>query len=155
MASFSFDRLNVVGILIWTIIIVTVLGGLYAEYRDVRCTNYKDGRCGYGFGSSYAEGRPHHHDSVDTLLKKVRTTARYEVNSISWRRCFIAAVVSAFLVLYIAKKKVPTGLQIGTAIVVVYLVFYLTMGSFQQTVTQPALSQLDRILHLLQKKVNR
>lgn len=153
MASFNLRKMDPLGILVYTIIIVTILCAIWAEYRDSRCTSFGSKQCGPGMGSAYAAGRPHHDDSTETLLKKVRITARYEVNSINWRRCFIAAVVSAFLVLYIAKKKLPSGLQIGVAVIVIYLVFYLTMIGFEKTVTQPALSQLDEILHLLKKRV--
>jgi hypothetical protein len=153
MAGFSLRSLDPIGTLIYVVIILTIVFAIWAEYRDTRCSAFRDGKCGPGLGSAYAAGRPHHDDSGDTLLKKVRTTARYEVNSISWRRCFIAAAVSAFLILYYAKKKLPGGIQMGASVIIIYLIFYLTMTSFQKTVAQPALSQLDQILHLLKKRV--
>ena len=152
MAIFNLRRFDPAGIVVVIIIVVTVICALMAEYRDVRCTSFGSKQCGKGMGSAYADGRPESNDSIETLLKKIRITARYEVNSISWRRCFIAAVISAFLVLYIAKKKLPTGLQMGFALIVIYLIFYLMTGFFQKTTTQPALSQLDDILHLLNKR---
>jgi hypothetical protein len=144
--------IDIAGILIYTILIVVALIAAYAEYKDDRCTEFKTGKCGPGMGSAYAAGIPDKNDSVDALLDKVRITARYEVNSIMWRRCFIGAVVASFLILYIAHKKVPNGLQLGITFLITYITMYIIITTFQAIVTRPALAQLDDILALLRKK---
>ena len=137
------DLLN---ILIYVVIVAFLVIAVWAESRDVSCPDFKSKTCGPGMGCAYAAGKPAKGDSLKVLLQKIRITARYEVNSITWRRAFIVAVISAFLVLYVSRKKVPSGLQLGAAFLIIYIVLYLTLMTFQKAVTKPALEQLDAIL---------
>jgi hypothetical protein len=148
----NIKNLNIASIVIYAVLVIVVLLASYAEFRDDRCTEFGSKQCGPGLGSAYADGRPEKGDSVNDLLKKARITARYEVNSIVWRRCFIAAVISSFLVLYVSKKKIPNGLLLGACFLIVYIIFYLMTTAFQGVVSRPALAQMDKILEQLKRK---
>ncbi|MBA3757019.1 MAG: hypothetical protein H0X02_12695 [Nitrosomonas sp.] len=142
----------VISILLYIVFVVFLVIAIWAERQDIRCSQFNGGTCGAGNGSAYADGKPSKHDNLETLLKKARFTAHYELNSITWRRAFIPALLSAFLVLYVTKKRLPHGLHLATAFLITYIIFYLTLTMFQGWVSQPALKQLDQILHKIADK---
>jgi len=137
---------GVASIVIYGIVIFFLVFAVYCESKDIRCSEFNNGDCGPGRGVAYAEGTPKKGDSHETLIEKAKLTARYEMNSIMWRRCFIAAAVSAFLVLYSGTKRIPTGIQFGAAFLMIYIIFYLTITSFQKWIAQKAIKQMDLIL---------
>lgn len=137
---------NLLSIFLYVVIIGFLLIAVWAESRDAVCPEFKSKKCGPGMGCAYAAGKPEKGDSLKVLLQKIRITARYEVNSIIWRRAFVVAVISAFLVLYVTRKKLPSGFQFATAFLIIYIVLYLTLTTFQKVITRPALDQLDDIL---------
>lgn len=144
---------TVISIVLYVVFVVFLLVAIWAERQDIRCSQFNGGKCGSGSGSAYADGKPSKHDNLETLLKKARFTAHYELHSITWRRAFIPAVVSAFLVLYVTKKRLPHGLQLAIAFLIIYIVLYLTLTMFQGWVTQPALNQLDHILNKIKQQI--
>jgi hypothetical protein len=141
-----------ISIIIYVIFIVFLVIAIWAERKDVHCSQFEGGKCGAGMGSAYADGRPLKYDNVEDLLKKAKFTARYELNSITWRRVFIPALISAFVVMYVAKKRVPHGLQLAIGFLTIYITFYLTLTLFQGWIAQPALKQLDQILQKVNSK---
>lgn len=145
-------KTNAVGILIYVIIVVVLLAVLFMEYKDINCKTFKDGPCGPGNGRAYAAGKPHKDDDFETLIEKAKHTANYESNSIFWRRAFIAAAVSSFLILFILKSRVPSGITWGYSLMIIYIVMYLTLTLFQKWVSKPALKQMDHILEKLKSK---
>ncbi len=147
------SKTNVVGIIVYIILIVVLIFVLIVEYKDITCKgSLKGGPCGPGWGRAYSAGRPEKDDDVKTLLEKASATSKYEINSIFWRRAFIAAVVSAFLTLFILKSKIPSGITLGYTFMIIYIVMYLTFTLFQKWVTKPALKQMEQILEQLKKK---
>lgn len=142
------DPQKAISILIYVVLIGFLIFALWMEKRDVFCSNPTegDGKCGVGMGTSYSAGRPESDDSFQTLLKKIRLTSRYELNSIIWRRAFIIAAISAFLVLYIYKKRMPSGLQLGASFLVIYIVCYLVINAFQKLISEPANKQMDALI---------
>jgi len=147
----EFLKSNIVGIVIYVIIIVVLIFILIMEYKDINC-KAGGGQCGKGWGRAYSAGRPEKDDNFKTLLEKAKSTSRYEINSIFWRRAFIAAIISAFLILFILKSKCPSGITLGYSFLIIYIVMYLTFTLFQQWVTKPALKQMEQILEQLKKK---
>lgn len=145
-------KLDAMTILIYTVVIIAILFAVFCEVKDIKCSNFDNKQCGVGMGRAYAQGKPEHGDSKRTLLEKASITARYEVNSIFWRRSFIAAVVSAFLVLFVMKSKCPNGIQFASAVLIIYIIFYLTFTMFQKWITDPALNQMNDILAALKAK---
>jgi len=137
---------KLLSVLLYLLIFVFLFVAIRAEHRDVKCEEYKSSKCGPGMGTAYAAGKPHPGDSLKVLLQKIRITARYEVNSIIWRRAFIVAVIASFLVLYTTGKKLPSGFKFAVAFLIIYIVLYLVLTGFQKVISQPALNQLDAIL---------
>lgn len=152
--NLNLDKNAVINVLLYAVVIGFLLFSLYVEYKDINCTSFRSSKCGVGCGSAYAAGKPSDEDSVRTLLSKIRTTCRYEVNSIIWRRAFIAAVIGAFLVTYVGKGKMPTGLDFASAFLILYIIFYMILIFFQKSVTAPALSQIDKILDKIKEKID-
>lgn len=144
-----------ISVLLYITLIFFWCFAIYMERRDSRCSNPTDGKshCSYGHGVAYAAGKPHSGDSLSTLLDKIRLTSRYETNSIIWRRAFIIAVISAFLVLYIYKKRLPSGIQLTVAFLVIYIVTYLALTCFQKLITEPALGQMDELIRRVRLEV--
>lgn len=136
---------TLISIIIYVLFVVFLLIAIWAERQDIRCSQFNGGKCGAGHGSAYADGKPSKHDDIETLLKKARFTAHYELHSITWRRAFIPALLSAFLVTYVNKKRLPHGIQLAIAFLITYIVFYLTLTMFQGWVTNPAMKQHDEI----------
>lgn len=144
---------SIISIILYVVFVVFLLIAIWAERQDIRCSQFNGGTCGSGHGSAYADGKPSKHDNLETLLKKARFTAHYELHSITWRRAFIPAILSAFLVLYVTKKRLPHGLQLAVAFLIIYIVFYLTLTMFQGWVTNPAMKQHDDILDKIHRHV--
>ena len=145
MAKLSADA--AISIILYVVFVVFLLVAIWAERTDIRCSQFNDGKCGPGNGSAYADGKPLKNDNFETLLKKARFTAHYELNSITWRRAFIPAILSAFIVLYVTKKRLPHGLHLAVAFLIIYIILYLTLTMFQGWVARPAMKQLDEIIH--------
>lgn len=152
MANAATSR--ILSITLYVVFIVFLIIAIWAERQDVHCSQFEGGKCGVGMGSAYSDGKPNKHDSLEDLLKKAKFTARYELNSITWRRVFIPALISAFVVMYVAKKRLPHGLQLAVGFLTIYITFYLTLTLFQGWVAQPALKQLDIILTKIKSKIN-
>jgi hypothetical protein len=150
MANAATSR--ILSITLYVVFIVFLIIAIWAERQDVHCSQFEGGKCGAGMGSAYSDGKPNKHDSLEDLLKKAKFTARYELNSITWRRVFIPALISAFVVMYVAKKRLPHGLQLAVGFLTIYITFYLTLTLFQGWVAQPALKQLDIILKEVHNK---
>ena len=123
---------------------------IHAEQKDIRCQDTAGEICDALTGRAYAYGSPEPGDTKDELLTKVRITARYEMNSIHWRRAFVAAFVSSFVILYIMYSKLPNGLDLITGFIVIYIIVYLTLTLFQKWVAEPALVQMDNIIAALE-----
>lgn len=143
--------MSVLTVVIYVIFILFLVVALYTEYRDVNCLDIKGDCCGAGMGKAYAHGRPEPGDSTEKLFEKLSITARYETSGIYWRRVYITAFIGSFLILYLFNSKVPTGIELISAFLITYIVFYLMIVMFQEWVTKPALAQFDLIIAQLKK----
>lgn len=130
----------------YIIIIIAFWFALKVERSDTHCQDAKQTICGEGFGRAYSLGIPEDDDDIQTLKDKIKITARYDVNSVHWRKTFIAAVISAFIVLYVLYGKLPSGVKFGTTLIIIYIIFYVSLLMFQKNIGHPALRQLDTIL---------
>jgi len=124
-------------ILIYVIIIIAIIWAVLVERADLK---------GNGKGMvSIQQGRPSKHDTRRQLIDKIKLTARYEYNTIFWRRCLIAAAVSSFMVFYTINGKIPNGAQFGLAFLITYIILFLTHTLFKQSITRQAVDQIDRL----------
>lgn len=146
---------SIITIVLYVVLIVFLAIAIWAESRDIRCSEFRSKQCGPGMGCAYAAGKPNDKDNLETLLNKIRSTARYEVNSIMWRRAFIAAALTAFVILYVTKKKLPSGIHLASAFLICYIILYLMLTMFQKWITDPALHQLDDLLDRVRDKTSK
>lgn len=136
----------IVSIVIYSLFIFWLGFAIYAEKKDIECQDTRGKVCGPGLGRAYASAKPEKGDSKETLINKARATARYELNSITWRKSFIIAFIVAFLILFITTNELPDAVRLGIAFLAAYFVVYMALTSFQNLITRPALKQLDEII---------
>jgi len=139
-------KIDIFTIIVYVILILITIYVVYAEQKDIRCSDTAGAVCDDNNGRAFAHGRPNVGDTKEQLLDKVMITARYDMNSIHWRRAFIAAAVSSILVLYTLNNKLPDGIKLLTSFIIIYIIVYLTATLFQRWVAEPALNQMDDIL---------
>ena len=65
----------------------------HVERMDLKCGNFTDPSTCNGDGMSWFGSKPAANDTVETLIRKIKTAANAEVRSIKWRRAFITATV--------------------------------------------------------------
>ena len=93
---------------VYFIIIAYFLMSLIYEYRDIYCARIDFSKCcSYGCGGAYAGSKPNNTDSVNTLLDKINIAADADMNTIKWRRSYIVATVSTFIIWISIFKRVP------------------------------------------------
>lgn len=126
-------RLDLISTALYIGIIVAVCFAIWAEWKDIKNQ------------VAISEGHPHHADSHRDLKHKIRETARYDLNSIYWRRSLIVASISAFLVSSIALKKIPDGITLASGFLVTYILIYLMCTCFQKWLAVPAVAQVDEL----------
>lgn len=149
LPNVDLKKIDWLTVFIYIVLIIVVIYAIHAEIKDVTCQDTKGEICGPLTGRAYSHGKPQPGDSFDILLDKVKITSRYEMNSIHWRRAFIASVIASFIILYILNNKLPNGINLITVFLVIYIVFYLTLTLFQRWVTEPALEQMNEVIYAL------
>jgi len=143
--------METVDIVVYVIFALVCLYVIRAEKIDLQCKDSDGTECGPLTGRAYAYGAPLDGDSKEELLNKVRITARYDVNSIHWRRCFVVATISSLLIGFIQQNRIPDYRTFLINFLIVYILTYLAYVLFQQMVTYKALAQMDRIIEALQE----
>jgi hypothetical protein len=149
-----FNTKIIISIIIYLLFIFWLGFALYAEYKDTHCQDAKGRVCGVGLGRAYSTFKPHAKDSREELFEKLRLTSRYELNSITWRRSFIIAIICAFLVLFVVTGHAPSAVKLSKAFLVCYIVIYLALTMFQNTIARPALKQAEDIMRHLKADDN-
>jgi hypothetical protein len=141
-----FNTKVIITVVIYSILLFWLGFSLYAEYKDIHCQDAKGRVCGAGCGRAYSTFKADKNDSKEELFEKLRLTAKYELNTITWRRSFILALILAFLILFITTNQVPSGVKLSKGFLIAYVVIYLSLTTFQTLITRPALKQLEEIL---------
>jgi len=153
--------MSILTVVLYGAFLFCIFFGAFLEYRDVNCPNIFSTNCGYGMGAAYVEAKPctdnknnnkNKDDSLNVLLDKIKITAKYDINSVYWRRILIAASIVSFLILYMFSGRCPTGIEWVTAFLVTYISFYVMIVTFQYWVAKPALEQLDILLDQVKEK---
>lgn len=148
----KYDKVSIV---IYIIFIVFLILALVVEKQDIHCRDMNGKTCGVGMGRTYARGIPADSDDIKTLLAKIRITSRYDLNSVIWRRCYIGAIISALVVVFVIKNRMATGLELVSSFLIIYITFYLIMTMFQKWIADPALKQMDDIVARLGHELSR
>lgn len=137
---------NIASVVVYSIFIYFLWFALTKESNDINCRDSKGKICGKDMGRAYVHGKLDESDDINTLLKKLKMTSRYEINSILWRRCFIVAIISSIILIFVLKNRMPTGIELTAGFLIIYIVMYMTLTYFQQKISKPALKQLDELV---------
>lgn len=134
-------------IIVFVIIILAILLLVKLEKRDLTCGEENDPKtCGIGYSMATYPGIPSKKDSVEDIKRKISFLARYEENTIVWRRTALISIIIAFLAAYIITKKFPDWKTMIILVVLVYSVLYMTNVIYKPFKEQKAAELIDRNL---------
>lgn len=134
-------KLDKITIIVYAVLIGFLILVIWMEWKDLS---------GKGHGVvAIKQGKPQDGDSRSETAAKIKSSCRYEYSSIFWRRCYVAAAVSAFVSLYVAKSKLPNGFSLATSFLITYIIVYLTFTIFQKWIADPAVKQVDVLVDKL------
>ena len=141
------DSSKIIQIIVFIIIILVVLLFVKLEKRDLTCGDENDPKtCGVGYSMATYSGVPSKKDSVEDTKRKISFLARYEENTIVWRRMALISIIIAFLSSYIITKKFPDWKTVIILIVVVYFVLYISNVIYKPLKEQKAMELIDKNL---------
>jgi len=145
--------MNYFDIFIYLAMIITLIAALYLENKDLF---WWDGYDNYssGNGAAYSLGKPCKHDNVNSLLKKIKISSRYDESSVYWRRVIIFTILLTFFVLFLVLQRLPTGLEVLISFVVIYFFTFIFLVLFQEVVSKPATKQVDKAVRMIRNKLN-
>ena len=134
--------------LIYIAVFIALYFAITLEYYDLYCP--KDcQKCQVGNAAAIIGGKPSKYDDVDTLLKKIRISSRYDEASVYWRRSIVFSTLLLFTLLLFILRRLPTGVEILTSFVIIYLFIYLFLVYYQEALSKPATKQVDEATELL------
>lgn len=139
-------------IFIYVSVIIAFLAAFYLEYKDLFCPH--DNRAEYGKGAAYAAGKVDKHDNSHTILQKIRISSRYDEGSVYWRRTIIFTVIVLFSVLILSLQKLPNAYEIIVSFIVIYLLTFLFLNYYQNTVSKYATRQITEATKILAKRIS-
>ena len=141
--------------LVYIISMITLWMVFWTEYGEL----FNEGKSGsdinnykYNRGASYYEGKYRKNQSYDRILRNIRISARYDVETVYWRRSLIFSIIVSFLILLLVLRRLPMGTEFLSAIIVLYLSLYFFLIYYQRHVSFPAVKQVCENLEWLQKR---
>lgn len=141
------DSSKILQIIVFIIIILVVLLFVKLEKRDLTCGDENDPKtCGVGYSMATYPGVPSKKDSVEDTKRKISFLARYEENTIAWRRMALISIIIAFLSSYIITKKFPDWKTVIILMVVIYSVLYISHVIYKPLKEQKAIELIDKNL---------
>jgi hypothetical protein len=141
------DSSKIMQIIVFVIIILVVLLFVKLEKRDLTCGDENDPKtCGVGYSMATYSGVPNKKDSVEDTKRKISFLARYEENTIVWRRMALISIIIAFLSSYIITKKFPDWKTVIILMVVIYSVLYISHVIYKPLKEQKAIELIDKNL---------
>lgn len=136
-------------LIFYIIVIIFIVILVVIDNRDVNCSDLSKTACGPGCGSMYYQGKLQPGDSSETILDKINTTARYEYNTIIWRRILITAFILSFIILMIIQHKIPKPIDFLIVALIVYGGIYLWNEYGKYNITYFAVEQMDDLTQAL------
>lgn len=127
---------------------VALIWAIRSERRDLYCSTPACDICYKGNGAVYAQGIPNDDDTKYDLLDKLQVSCRYDVNSVTWRRCLIFSSIAGFMVSLFLKGP-PSGVQLATAFFTIYFMCYLMYEFYAYELAKPALRHIDETIDRL------
>lgn len=129
-------------------LLLAFLWAVTAERQDLYCPRPNCDACYKGNGAAYAQGIPTDQDTREELLEKLKTSCRYDVNSVVWRRCIIFAIIAGSIVA-VFLKGIPSGVHLLLSVFTIYLISYLMYEFYKYELAKPALHHIDDTINRL------
>lgn len=149
------NYLLIVTVIVYIVIIVLAYYAIKMEYTDLKCPSTKGNEvCGNGRGVAYIQGKPNADDDVCTLISKIGLSSKYESNSVKWRRCLIFSIIVTFAIFGLILCRLPNGQELLISILILYIASYLLLIFYYNSISRPAVKQIDQSLELLKSKLN-
>ena len=146
--DFCDTYINWFDVFIYIVVFIALYFAFYLEYYDLFCP--ENGQvCKIGNGAAYAEGKPYPNDDVDTLLKKIRISSRYDEASVYWRRVIIFSILLLFVLLIVILRRLPNGYEVLVSFITIYLFTFLFLVYYQEVVSKQATLQINEATDLL------
>jgi len=142
-----------VNLVIYIVLGIVLFYAIRMEYTDLYCKSTTSKKCGTCMGNAYIKGKPVNNDDINTLLNKIAISARYELNGVKWRRCFILAIIATFILFFLLYNRLPTGPELLISVIVLYVIYYLAAIFYQQTVATCAIKQIDQSIGQIKNKL--
>jgi len=152
------DKFDIITIIIYIIIVIVIVILIKVEKIDLTCpnpSNKDDQICELGRGSPYFAGKIDKDDDNDTILDKIKLSARYEINTIIWRRMLILSFILSFIILIVIEKsskgllRLPNIIDFISVTLIIYLGIYIMTELYQQWITNFAIEQIDEAVDAL------
>lgn len=141
----NFDK--IMQVVVFTIAILVILLFWKLEKRDFTCGDENDcSTCDKGYSMPTYAGRLQKGDSKEEIKEKISFLARYEKNTILWRRIALISIIISFLVTYIVTRKFPYWKTFLVVLIVVYFVLYLAEVIYRPITADKAVCLIDRQL---------
>ena len=131
-------------------LLLAFLWAVKSERQDLYCPSPNCDACYKGNGAAYAQGIPTDQDTKEELLEKLKISCRYDINSVTWRRCLIFAILTGFIVALFL-KGVPSGAHLLLAVFTIYLISYLMCEFYKYELSKPALRHVDDTINRIRR----
>ena len=145
-----FEHIDFFTIIVYISAFIALYAAFVLEYKDLFCP-YENQECKIGNGAAYIDGKPDKHDDYHTLLAKIRISSRYDEASVYWRRCIIFSVALTFTLLLIVLRRLPSGYEVLSSFIIIYLFIFLFLVYYQEVVSKPATKQVNDATDILKR----
>ena len=72
-------------------------------------------------------------DDITLITRKFEVAKEIITNSVIWRRGIVVSIVSAFFLLYIFERKLPSGVKLISGSIIIYIFVYLMLSYYRIT----------------------
>ena len=150
---------KLVTILVYIVTFLLVVYALKMENLDLHCPSVQKGSrgrriCGPGQGMAYVKGKPKENDNIATLLDKIEHSAKYENNSVKWRRALIFSVIMTLIIFGFLHGGLPTGQEFLIVALILYIGIYFMLTYYERKLARPVNKQINQSVTLIKEKLD-
>lgn len=145
--------LRLIDIVVYAIVLFIVYLIVNREISDLQCSDENLSECDGSSSMALGPGRYEAGDDAQTIMQKIAFTARYEENTVVWRRAFLTSTAISFILLYLILKRVPDAREFLIALLVCFAILYLVITIYRPLVSEKAVKQIDELLNELRTEV--
>jgi hypothetical protein len=85
--------------------------------------------------NSYDMGKPGKKDTIRRLVRKLSHLSAYDIDTIKWRRLFIASCVATFALFALVRQRIPDQTELVLYVLVIYIVFAIQWKTYSSMVS--------------------